>query len=60
MGWENVLGCMFSSLFTQHEVAKGSISTTSLQKDKSNSVVVICFCYLSFIMSQLLLLRTVV
>ena len=22
-GWENLLGCMFSFLFTQHEVAKG-------------------------------------
>ena len=36
MGQENFLGCLFSSLFTKNKVAKGSIFTTALQKDKSN------------------------
>ena len=35
MDWENLLGYMFSPLFTQHKVAKGQIFTTTLQKDKS-------------------------
>ena len=37
MGWGNLFGYMFSSLFTQHKVAKGF--TTAFQKDKSNPVV---------------------
>ena len=36
MGWENFLGYMFSSLFTQNKVAKGQLFPTTLQKDKSN------------------------
>ena len=36
MSWENVLGYMFSSLFTQLKVAKGYIFTMALQKDKPN------------------------
>ena len=35
---EIFFGFMFSSLFTQHKVAKTYISTTALQKHKSNSV----------------------
>ena len=38
MGWENLLGYMFSSLFLQLKVAKGETFTTALQKDKSNPV----------------------
>ena len=37
MGWENMFGYMFSSLFTHHKVVKGYIFTTALQKDKSNA-----------------------
>ena len=43
MGWENLLGYMLSSLFTQHKVAKGYIFTTALQKDKSNPVLFCVF-----------------
>ena len=39
MGWENLLGYMFSSLFLQLKVAKGKTFTTALQKDKSNPVL---------------------
>ena len=39
MGWENLLGYMFSSLFLQLKVAKGETFTTALQKDKSNPVL---------------------
>ena len=37
MGWENVLGYMFASLYVQHKIAKGEIFMAALQKDKSNS-----------------------
>ena len=37
---------MFSSLFTQHKVAKGQIFTTLLQKDKSNPVHVYSFIWI--------------
>ena len=36
MGWENLLGYMFSSLFTQHKVAKGKLFMTALPKDNLN------------------------
>ena len=36
MGWENLVGYVFSSLFAQHKVANGYIFTTALAKDKSN------------------------
>ena len=36
MGWEHLLGYMFSSLFTQHKVGKGKIFMTALQKDRLN------------------------
>ena len=39
MGWENLLGSMFLSLFTQHKVAKGYFFTTALPKDKSKPEV---------------------
>ena len=39
MGWENLFGYMFASLFTQCNVAKGKIFTTALQKPKSNPVL---------------------
>ena len=36
MGWEHLLGYMFSSLFTQHKVGKAKIFMTALQKDRLN------------------------
>ena len=37
MDWENLLLYMFSSLFTQNNVAKGLHFTTALEKAKSIS-----------------------
>ena len=36
MRWENLLGCKFSFLFTQHKFAKGKMFTKALPKDKPN------------------------
>ena len=36
MNWENLLGYIFSYLYTQYKVAKRLIFTVALQKDKSN------------------------
>ena len=36
MGWENLLGCIFSCLLTQYKLAKREIFMTVLQKDKLN------------------------
>ena len=37
MGWENLLGFMFSCLFTHYKVVKREIFTTVLEKHKLNS-----------------------
>ena len=39
MGWEDLLGYMFSSLFTQNKVAKGQLFTTVIEKVKLNSEI---------------------
>ena len=41
MGWGNLLGYIFSFIFTQHKAAKGQIFTTALQKDKSNPAIIL-------------------
>ena len=42
MGWENLLGYMFSSLFTQNKFAKRYFFMTEFGKDKSNSGRQLC------------------
>ena len=39
MGWENLLGYMFPSLFTQHKATKGKKFTAALPKGKPNPVL---------------------
>ena len=43
MGWENLLGYMFSYLFTQYKVVKGKIFMIAFQKNKLNLVHVFIF-----------------
>ena len=43
MGWEKLLDYMSSSLFTQHNFAKGYVFTAALQKDRSNLTIGIFF-----------------